>query len=83
MSRVDQFLFRYVTFSSPLIAFLFIWGAIGDPSELSESSGLIEFFYEALFWQFMVWIVVSFYLMVKNIASKTFRKKFFAKVNKG
>ena len=82
MSRIDHFFLRYVTFSSPLVAFLFIWGAIGDPSKLSESSGLKEFFYEGLFWQFMVWIVVSFYLMVKNIASKTFRKNFLQKLTR-
>jgi len=79
VNKVDRFCFLYVIFSFPLVLTLLIWGAFDDPSHFN-SSGVKPFLWGSLFWIFLTWIIVSLYLMIKNIVSKSFRDVFLKKL---
>jgi len=73
MNKFDKILGKFTIFSIPLIIILLVWGTAGNPDELSRSEGIIRIFWDTLGWVFMIWIVSSFYLVIKMVIQKNFR----------
>ena len=80
MSKIDKFFLKYVLYSLPAVISLIIWGSLGDPAQLSLSTGKTRFLWDTLGWIFMIWVLLSFYLSLKNIFSKNFRNEFLKKL---
>ena len=80
MNKVDKFFLQYVLYALPFVISLIIWGTLGDPNKLSLSTGNIRVLWDSLGWIFMIWILLSFYLSMRNIFSKSFRDKFLKKL---
>lgn len=73
MNRLDRVLFKYIVLGFPFVVGLMIWGGLGEPSELSRSTGLVRTIWDCLGWNLMAWILVSLYFTSKMVISKRFR----------
>ncbi|MBT4790579.1 MAG: hypothetical protein HON90_03330 [Halobacteriovoraceae bacterium] len=82
MNKFDRFFIKYVIYSLPAVIAILIWGSIGEPDQLALSKGATRFFWDTLGWIFMLWIVISFYLSLRTVISRTFRDAFLSKVTR-
>jgi hypothetical protein len=79
MNKVDKILTKFLIFALPFVLIILCWAAISDPNKMSASSGLTRIAWDALGWTFMIWIFVSFYIVVKMVIQKTFRDQILGK----
>ena len=79
MNKFDKVLLKYVTYAIVPVVILLIWGSTDDPNKLSLSSGATRFFWDALGWVLMIWIVAMLFLILKMVFVKNLRDKILTK----
>ena len=74
MNKLDKISLWYIGLAIPFIICLVIWGGVSDATALSLDQTVYGYIWDFLGWIFMIWIVISFYLLTKMVIRPDFRE---------
>lgn len=81
MKKINRFLPKYLLYSSPAVAIIFVWGFLQEQADaMGTNSAFVKILREALSLHLVFWFMVLIYVLILLLVSSGFRDTFLSKL---